>query len=72
MLNEPKIQPVRDFFRKLVRDFIRRKTVLGISSTIESQEPVISVYFLGILAMRKKYDFLLERWVDLRPEETFH
>lgn len=62
---------IGDIIRIKIRDFFRKRTWLEITRTTETNEPVVAVWFWGLLMMRKKYSFIMNKWVDLGKDESF-
>jgi len=62
------IMPI--FIQKFIRDFLRKRTYFEIQKTVQTQEPVLSIWVFGYLAFRKKYSFVMNQWVDLGQDEA--
>lgn len=60
-----------NFLRIKIRDFLRKNTVVEITKTLVTQEPVISIWVFGYLAMRKRFSFVVQEWIDTQKDETF-
>lgn len=61
---------ISDHVRIIIRDFLRRRTFVEITKTLITQEPVLSVWFLGYLVFRKRFSFITQNWIDLEKDEA--
>jgi len=72
MLNEPKRQPIRNWVRLKFRDFLKHNTKVEIHRSQITNEPVLSVWMFGFLIWRRRFDYSMQEWVELGPNEYFY
>lgn len=58
------------FIQKFIRDFLRKRTYIEIQKTVQTQEPVLSVWVMGFLVFRKKFSFVTGQWICLMKDEA--